>query len=59
MNIGTYTLGARLDSLNYLEAQDALIDIIEKSSDVVLDMTDPVPDCACCSLQKRLPPPKV
>lgn len=40
MNIGTYKLGARLDSLNYLEAQDALIAIIEKGGSTVIDMTD-------------------
>ena len=39
MNIEIYSLGARLDSFNYQEVQDALLAIIEKGCNAVLDMT--------------------
>ncbi|MBE6255801.1 MAG: STAS domain-containing protein [Prevotella sp.] len=39
MNIEIHSLGARLDSFNYQEAQDALLAIIEKGSNAILDMT--------------------
>lgn len=39
MKIESYQLGARLDSFNYQEVQDALLAILEKGCNAVLDMT--------------------
>ena len=39
MKIESYQLGERLDSFNYQEVQDALLAILEKGSNAVLDMT--------------------
>ena len=40
MNTETYKLGEELDSFNSQEVQDSLKAILEKGSNVMLDMTD-------------------
>ena len=40
MNTETYRLGEELDSFNSQEVQDSLKAILEKGSNVMLDMTD-------------------
>ena len=40
MNTETYKLGEELDSFNSKEVQDSLKAILEKGSNVMLDMTD-------------------
>ena len=40
MNTETYKLGEELDSFNSQEVQDSLMAILEKGSNVMLDMTD-------------------
>ena len=39
MDTETYKLGEELDSFNYQEVQEAILGILEKGSNVVLDMT--------------------
>ena len=40
MNIEVYKVGEELDAINYSQVQDEISAILEKSSSVVLDMTD-------------------
>ena len=40
MNTETYKLGEELDSFNSQDVQDSLKEILEKGSNVMLDMTD-------------------
>jgi len=39
MNTEIYTLGKELDSFNYQEVQDGILSILEKGSNVELDMS--------------------
>jgi len=39
MNIETYQLGKKLDSANYRQVQNEILPILEKGSNLVIDMT--------------------
>ncbi len=39
MNIETYKVGERLDSFNYQQVQNDILAILEKGSNVLVDMT--------------------